>query len=720
MGSRAMKKRLGTRNKRRYAPLLFILCALFALVVVGGIAVYTAAESWLEDLPDYADSSAYNYSQKTRVYASDGTTLLAEFYVENREPVSSLDDISEFVRNGTVATEDVRFYEHSGVDLLGIGRALANNLFGGSTEGASTLTQQFVRNTVLADEASEQTIKRKVREAYIALKLEEMYSKDDILLMYLNTVNYGSGAYGIEAAAKKYFSVSASDLTLAQAALLVGIPQSPTYNNPINYPDNALSRRNTVLNRMLTNGYITQEQYDEAVNEPLGLNVSEDESDDGIYAYPYFTSYVRQTLLEDYSEAEVFKGGLTVYTTLDVTAQEAAEAACAEKEEAVDDDLEVALVAVDPDTGFIKALVGGKDYNENEYNLATQSTRQPGSAFKTFTLAAAIENGIDPSTYVNCSSPITLDNWTVENYDGASYGTRSIESAFAISANTGFARLCVMLGPDKVAEMATRLGIETDLETVPSITLGSQGVTVREMAGAYATIASGGIKRDAVAIEKIVDSDGDIIFQADTTGTRVISEEVAHATEKVMEGVVTNGTGTAAALSSGQTVAGKTGTSQNWRDSWFCGITPQYSVAIWLGAREERQMSSSYSATSVFSSFLNQLISKSDTEKFVMNNASNPKYRTLTSDEKEALGATSSTTSSDDEKSSDSSSSSTSTTTNSTTSSSSSSSRSNSSGSSSSSSSNGSSTSNGSSSGSSGDSSQSGTGSSSSSGDSSE
>lgn len=639
MASRAMKKRHGTRNRRRSLPFIMFLTALVTLMIAGGVGGYALVQSWLTDLPDYQDASAYNLAQKTRVYASDNSTLLAEFYVENREPLSDLNDISAYVREGTVATEDVRFYEHNGVDLWGIGRAIVNNVTGGNKEGASTLTQQFVRNTVLSSEASEQTLKRKIREAYISLKLEEAYSKDEILLMYLNTVNYGSGAYGIEAAAKRYYSVDANNLTLAQAALLVGIPQSPTYNNPINYPDQALSRRNTVLNRMVTNGYITQEAYDEAIAEPLGLNPSEP-GENGIVAYPYFTSYVRQQLLENYSEAEVFKGGLTVTTTLDPVAQEAAETAATHERKQLESDVDVAMVAVDPQTGFIRALIGGRDFNTSQYNLATQAQRQPGSSFKTFTLAAMIEEGINPTaTYVNCSSHTKIGDWSVENYDGADYGTRSVASAFAVSSNTGFARICSAIGADRVVDMAKRMGIESELEAVPSITLGSEGVTVREMAAAYATIATGGIHRDAVAIEKITDSNGNVIFQADTTGHREISQQVAHATEKVMEGVVTSGTGRAASLKSGQVVAGKTGTSQNYRDKWFVGITPQYSVACWEGAPEERPLSPSGSVTDMFAVFMNELIARGQTKTFTMDKAGDPTYRSLTPDERSMFGA---------------------------------------------------------------------------------
>ena len=646
MGSRALKHRPGTKNKRRYLPALFILVMLVALIGVAYISVYSLGESWLRDLPDYEDSSQYNLARKPRVYAADGTTLLAEFYLEDREPVDSLDQVSEYVKMGTVDTEDERFYEHNGIDIQGIARAVVNNLTGGSLEGASTITQQFVRNTVLAPEAGDQTIKRKVREMYIALQLEEVYSKDEILLMYLNTVNYGSGAYGIEAASERYFQKPATELTLTEAATLVGIPQSPTYNNPIDYPEACLERRNLVLNRMLTNGDITQEEYEAAVAEPLTINPEEsDSSDDGIKAYPYFTSYVRQVLLENYTEDEIFKGGLTVLTTLDVNAQNAAEAAAWEKLETVDPDLEVALVAVDPSTGYIKALVGGKDYRTDEFNLATQATRQPGSSFKTFTLLASIEDGINPNTTrVNCSSNVTIGNWTVENYGGAGYGVQTIASAFAMSSNTGFARLIDTIGTEKVVDMAQRCGIDTPLENVPSITLGSQGVTVREMAEAYATVATGGIHREAVCIQSITDYKGNVIFEADTEGERAISEEVAKAGEQVMEGVVTGGTGTQAALYSGQEVAGKTGTSEEWRDSWFCGITPQWSVAIWLGCRQERTMAESYTATSVFRSFVGTMLDGQPLQEFPMEYAMDPTYRTLTSAEMNTLGSYSSGT----------------------------------------------------------------------------
>ena len=615
MASRARKSKHSARQEKAGLRLGVAGAVILGALAACCIAVVVMCTVWLQDLPDYNDASAYNYAEKTKVYANDGTTLLAEFYLENRDPID-LDEMGTYVTKGTVATEDERFYQHNGIDILGIARAVWVNVTHTGHEGASTITQQFVRNTILADEATESTLKRKVREAYIAIKLEESYSKDEILQMYLNTINYGQGAYGIQAAAQRYYNKDAKDLTIAQAATLIGIPQSPTYNNPIDNPENCKNRRNLVLDRMLSNGVITQEEHDAAQAEDLNLNVSEVSTGDGMYKYKYFTSYVRETLLKDYSTDEVFKGGMTVVTTLDPAIQEAAESAADAKMKSLSDNLELALVSVDPDTGFIKALIGGRDYDTNEFNLATQAKRQPGSSFKTFTLLAALNEGVSPETNLNCAGHVNINGWQVENYGGTDYGTRSIRSAFAVSSNTGFAELCTKIGPEKVADMAKKCGIESELDAYPSITLGSEEVTVREMAQAYATIANGGTRREAVCIESIKDSDGITIFQADTKGEKVLDTALTQAATDVMKGVVTNGTGRGANISNGQPVAGKTGTSENWRDKWFCGITPQLSTAVWIGGRDEVRMPSSVACDGVYGSFMSQVLAGQPIEQF--------------------------------------------------------------------------------------------------------
>lgn len=627
MGSRSIKNRPAVKKRRPFVGFLYVFGILFALLVAGALAGFALISTWTSDLPDCSGLEDIQASKPTVVYASDGTTQLARFQLENRTPVDAA-RISKYVLNGTVDTEDERFYQHNGIDMAGIARAMVNNLTGGELEGASTITQQLVRNTVIADEMNDISIKRKVREAALSLQMERLYTKGQILVMYLNTINYGSGAYGIEAASQRYFSKSASDLTLAEAALLVGVPQSPTYNNPLQYPDNAVARRNLVLSRMLKAGDITQEEYDQATSEPLALNPSEPADD--IQAYPFFTTYVRSLITSQYgiSESDIMEGGLTVVTTLDPKLQDAAEYAAQQKRQKVGGDFDVAMTVIDPDTGYIKAIVGGADYYTSQVNIATgqgTSGRPCGSAFKVFTLVAALEQGISPQTLVDCTSPATIDGYTLQNYDNINYGTRSISRALAVSANTGFVRLAASMGPQVVADTATKMGIDSTLDvktTGETITLGVENVTPLEMTEAYATIAAGGMHRDPTAIMTISDSDGRIVV--DNTdiakrSKRVISEEVAYAAEQAMEGVVNSyeGTGTAARLSNGQTVAGKTGTTENYKDVSFYGITPQYAVGIWCGDPSNRtSLTPGTVVTDVFASFMNIALKGQPTETF--------------------------------------------------------------------------------------------------------
>ena len=594
MSSRALKRRSGVKKRRGIAGVLSIVAILFSFVLASVIGIRLVVGSWFEDLPDYQSANAFNMAMPTYVYANDHETVIARFQMEYRVPVE-MDQISPLFKNAMIAIEDARYYEHSGIDYYGVARALVNNLTGGSLEGASTITQQFVRNTILSNEMDDISIRRKVREAYIAVELEKMYSKDDVLQMYLNTVNFGAGAYGVEAASLRYFSKHASELTLPEAALLAGIPQSPTYNDPMQYPDQAIKRRNLVLGRMLAEHMITQEEYDEAVVAPLELN-PQDIADDGILAYPYFTSYVRSLLYNEFdlSEADILKGGLKVYTTLDIDKQKIAEEAAQWKRERLyDDGLEVAIAIVDPDTGNVEAIVGGSNYDESQVNLATGQGgggRPCGSAFKAFTLVEAIKQGIDPdSTYVDCSSPSTIDGYTLENYDNISYGTRTITGAIAVSANTGFVRLVSSIGVTNVANTARDLGITSNLneETAgATLTLGVENVTPLEMANSFATIANGGVRHDLCAVTSIEDREGNVIVDntnPEARATRVITPEVAHAAQESLKSVVKYGTGTAAAMGNGQPVAGKTGTSESYKDITFTGMTPHIVASIWIG-----------------------------------------------------------------------------------------------------------------------------------------
>lgn len=573
-----------------------LLAAGFA-AWAGTTGVLRLFNEWTRDVPDLQSTDAFNYAQESVMYAADGTTLLARFQLEKRDPIA-IDQVSDYVLWGTIDTEDIRFYEHNGADLAGIARAVVVNLTGGSIEGASTITQQLVRNTILSQEASNITFERKAREIELAVELEKNYSKDEILMMYLNTINYADGCYGIQAAAQNYFRVSALDLTLAQAATLVGIPQSPEYLNPKTNPENCLERRNLVLDRMLQAGHISQEEHDAAAAEPLGLDPAPDEPADGIYAFSHFTSYVRDELLGEDSPygcsyADLFEGGLTIYTTLDPTLQAEAEAARDSQLARMDPELDAALVAIDPSNGHVRALVGGKDYaaaESGQVNLATGSGgsgRQAGSSFKTFTLTAAIAAGIDPATLIDCTSPMTIgnENTCIENFGNTDYGIRSIQRATAVSSNTGYVRLIQELGPQTVADLAHAMGITSDLDAVPTLTLGASAVTPLEMASAYATLASGGVRHDAVVVTRIVNSAGETVYEAPDTSARVLDESVAGAVTQVLRTVFESSEGTACGSGpwNGQPVAGKTGTSDNFADHWLVGYSPTLSCATWIG-----------------------------------------------------------------------------------------------------------------------------------------
>ena len=369
---------------------IVITLALIAAFIVAGVNL---AKSWLEDLPDWSDADAYILAEPTTILDADGNTI-AELYLENRIPIT-IDQCSPWILEATVDVEDERFYSHNGVDVRGIMRAVVVQIAGGS-EGASTITQQLVRNTVLKDEQFEKTLSRKVREAYIATELEKLYTKDEILMMYLNSIYYGEGCYGIEAAAQTYFGKACADLTLAEAATLAGLPQSPSAYDPVYYPENAVERRNAVLGRMLACESITQEQYDEAVASQLELHITK-RRDSGAIAYPYFVNYVIGVLRQQFSTDTIFKGGLTVKTTITPSVQQSAEDAVWSVLGDADEALEAALVCIDPNNGHILAMVGGRDFNVDQFNLATQATRQPGSCFKTFTLTTAIQEGMNPS-----------------------------------------------------------------------------------------------------------------------------------------------------------------------------------------------------------------------------------------------------------------------------------------------------------------------------------
>ncbi len=566
-----------------------LICMPF-LVAVASLGVLTlglrTAVAIGEDVPKLEDQKSVVLAETSRIYAADGTLLAYLHGVENRTLIGG-ERIPQVVKDAIVAIEDERFYQHKGVDFEGILRAAYRDLEAGKvTEGASTITQQLVGNLYL--DRTDKSITRKFREAALAWQLETKMSKDEILDAYLNTVYFGSNAYGVQAAARTYYDKDPKDLTLAEAALLAGLPQAPTAYSPRVNPAAAVERRNLVLRNMLTNGFITDEEYQAAAAAPLGLATSSPYTK---VQEPYVVAYVRKQLIDMFGEDMVFKGGLTVETSIEPKYQRWAQEAIAGTLDRQGDP-SGALVSIETRTGHIKAMVGGTDYDSSKFNLAAQGRRQPGSAFKTFVLAAAVERGIDPFTTYYESMPLSIDlpgskkPWVVSTYGHDYYGSTSVAQATLRSDNTVYAQLALDVTPERIADIAHRMGVTSHLDANPAMALGglTYGVSPLEMASAYATLADEGTHVQPVLILRVKDSRGKVIWEAEPKKTQAISAGVAYVVTQILQQNVQRGTGTKAQLS--VPAAGKTGTAQNYQDAWFCGYTRSLSTSVWVGHPE--------------------------------------------------------------------------------------------------------------------------------------
>jgi len=506
-----------------------------------------------------------------------------------------LAEIPRFVANAVVAIEDERFYEHAGIDLQAILRAALRNVGeGGVAEGGSTITQQYVKNVLLEPD---RTLKRKVREAALALQLEDRFTKDRILELYLNTIYFGNGAYGIEAAAREYFATSAAELTLAHAATLAGLIRAPAASDPYGNPDAAVARRNVVLDKMVELGAATVAEASAASDEDLGLAVR-DESDR--YLAGHFVEQVKRFVLDDprfgetreEREALLFTGGLRIHTTIDLQMQADAEAAIARVLSEPESDPEAALAAIEPNTGFVRALVGGRDFfgtaDHAKFDLASQKGRPAGSSFKPLVLGAAIEKGFPLDVPYSAPStiriPLETGAWTVSNYGGANGGRPDLVEATVRSYNTTFAQLMMQVGPADAVAFANRVGIKSPLAVVPSTVLGVNDVTPLEMSSAFGTFANRGIHLEPTFVEEILRPDGTILYQHERSPRRAVDRSVADQLTAVLRQVIERGTGTRARI--GRPAAGKTGTGQDWTDAWFVGFTPNLATAVWIGFPE--------------------------------------------------------------------------------------------------------------------------------------
>jgi penicillin-binding protein 1A len=709
------------------------------LLAAAGTGAYLLYQHFIEALPDISQLKSYQPSLITSVYADDETPV-AQFFVERRVLIP-LERIPALLKQATLAVEDARFYSHEGIDVIGIARAAWSNMQAGEVvEGASTITQQVAKMLFLTHR---KTIERKVREVILAMRMEHLLSKDEILEIYLNQTYYGHGAYGVEAAANVYFGKSVGDLALDEASLLAGLPKAPTAYSPYNTPERALRRRAHVLRRMVETGYITDEEEMRAQGAGLQLRPRQETT----VKAPYFIEHVRRYLEEQYGSTLLYRGGLKVYTTLNLSLQEAAEASLrhglirndqrrgyrgplghlnVSKSDPIDwervrqipwpeelsqltvlarrvkavvvgvDDRRVqvrwdggegiipleamswayppnpdadnekrrlrrpgdavkvgdviltdltvsggqgkktllalaqepivqgALVALEPQTGYLRALVGGYDFSRSQFNRATQAIRQPGSAFKPIIYATAIQRGISP-VRVMVDAPIVHEQadgkiWKPSNYDGNFWGPITLAEALAHSRNIIAIKLLEAVGVKNVVDYAKRLGIRNPMTPTLALGLGASGLTPLELTTAYNVFASQGVRHETVAVKWVEDAEGQVLEKHTPLGERVMSEQQAFVMTSMLQGVVQRGTGTRAKVLN-RPVAGKTGTTNDFIDAWFVGYSPTLVAGVWVGIDDRESLgykeAGGRSALPIWIEFMQQALEQAPLQEFV-------------------------------------------------------------------------------------------------------
>ncbi|MDD5132754.1 MAG: penicillin-binding protein 1A [bacterium] len=574
----------------RTRQILFrVILGLLICVLLGAGAVLQLFRTYAKELPSTADLEEYKPGLITRFYDIHNA-VIAEMFSERRTVVP-LQKIPVDLQNAVIATEDERFFKHWGIDLRGIGRAFVNNLFRGRVvEGGSTITQQLARALFLTQD---RTFQRKIKEALLSLQIEKKYTKEEILQMYLNQVFFGHGAFGVEQASRIYFGKHVQDLNLAECALLAGMLRAPKAYSPFNKPNSAQRRAQTVLSLMYHQKYITKEERDKA----LQYKYYTQRPTYVLNASPYFIENIKIDLEDKYGTDAIYKGGLQIYTTLDLGMQRAAEKALDRKltpydvAASTDAPVQCGLVAIDPKNGQIRALVGGRSFEKSQFNRVTQAKRQPGSAFKTFVFTAALENGLTPSSLID-DSPVTLvggdeKEWTPQNYDKEFWGPTTLRRALESSRNVCAVKLIVQLTPETVINYAKRLGIQSPLGNNLSLSLGTSEVTLQEITSAFCTFANYGIRTIPYSVIMIKDASGNILEQNIPEEQPVLSEQTTYLMTNLLKGVVKNGTGYGA-RALGRPCAGKTGTSNDYRDAWFIGYTPDLACGVWIGYDDHR------------------------------------------------------------------------------------------------------------------------------------
>lgn len=581
-GRQTRRRTTATKPPKKKSPMrrfLWIVGILVFLIIAGAGCGFIGAT--MSDLPEVANVKPAASSQ---IYDVHGNLITTVHATENRLPVK-LSQVPKDLQNAFIATEDNRFYSHHGVDPIGIMRAIWVNIaHDGVAEGGSTITQQLARNAFLTQD---RTLKRKIMEAMLAIRIEQYYTKQEILEMYLNQIYFGQGAYGVQAAAHVYFGKNVQDLDLAQSAMLAGLPQSPNYYSPLTNYKAGKARQAVVLGQMVKYDYIDQATADKAKDEDLGLREKSEAAHSDNNA-SYFIDYVISEIAEKYGDDAVYKDGLKIYTTIDMKAQDAAVQAMHNLPNFYTDDKGLtqpqgALIAINPHNGYIVAMVGGR--GDDSFNRAVLAERQPGSAFKPFVYLAAIQDGMTPGTVMD-DKKIEFNGWSPKNYEGTYSGQMTLRYALQHSVNTVAVQLADAVGMRKVLNLVSSLGITTlddskDNNLAAALGGLTNGVKPIDMAVAYGTLVNGGVKVKPVAITKIVDRNGQVVEENSTEEQRVVDPKYAYVITNMLESVMSGGTGGGASI--GRPAAGKTGTTDESKDAWFVGYTPDLVAAVWMG-----------------------------------------------------------------------------------------------------------------------------------------
>lgn len=572
--------------------LKFLVICVICLMIMGASVLYGFSSLFA---PPNMDETLIP-DAASQFYDINGNVIYTTLSEERRIPVN-IDKIPKHVQKAFIAIEDNRFYEHSGIDYRGTARALVSTLSGREVQGGSTITQQLAKNAFLTQERS---LTRKIREAFIAKELEHKYTKDEILSMYLNRIYFGQGAYGIESASMYYFDKHVHNLDIAEAATLAAIPKSPNYYNPFENPQESKKRQELVIDQMVKYGFITADQAAQAKAKKMVYSTSHKAKND---PRGYFFDMISQKVIEEVGADALYKGGLKIYTTLDMDMQKAAENAMRHLPSYYTDGKkltqpQMALAAVDPKTGYVKAMIGGR--GQDKFNRATLAVRQPGSAFKPFVYLTAMQNGFTPASIIEDKEEEFAKGWKPQNSDMQWHGKVSLRTALKRSFNVPTIKLAREVGVDKIVANAEKMGISTLVDSGAysdvnlAMALGglSKGVNPLEMASAYGVLATNGLYSKPIALLKIVDREGKVLYQAKPQTKRVIDAASAYMTTNMLEDVLVSGT--AGGMGIGRPAAGKTGTTDTYIDAWFVGYTPDLSTAVWVGDDNNKPMQRMY------------------------------------------------------------------------------------------------------------------------------